>query len=349
MLMNLGARVLRLLPPETAHRCTLRLLSASTSFLPPPPVDDQRLSVRALGLQFSNPVGLAAGFDKNAEVADAILKLGFGFVECGTVTPRPQAGNTPPRLFRLAHSRAVINRMGFNNAGMEVIANRLSSRERQGILGLNIGANKDSLDRAADYLVAFTRLAPLANYIAVNVSSPNTPGLRALQGRSELERLLATLCDERARLNISIPLLLKVAPDLDEWAIDDIADVALASRIDGLIATNTTVERPQATSDALMREQGGLSGRPLFKQSTNILKAFGIRTAKKLVLVGAGGIGSGADAYAKIRAGASLVQLYTALVFDGPGLIARIKHDLLDLLVRDGFSNISQAIGIDSH
>ncbi len=348
MLTDSGAAFLRLLPPEAAHRATLGLVAAAKHLLPQPHPDNPRLAVQALGLEFPNPIGLAAGFDKNAEVPAAMLRFGFGFVECGTVTPRPQKGNPRPRLFRLTNARAVINRMGFNSEGMEAVARRLSARAHGGIVGINIGANRESPDRTADYCIAFRHLAPFADYIAVNVSSPNTPGLRGLQSRSDLERLLGALCEERARLSLVTPLLLKIAPDLDAWAIDEIADVALASGIEGLIATNTTTARPAGLDDRRAHERGGLSGKPLFPKSTEVLKALAARTARKLVLIGAGGIGSGADAYAKIRAGASLVQLYTALVFEGPSLIGRIKRDLLQLLSRDGFASVSDACGVDA-
>ena len=271
-----------------------------------------------------------------------MAKLGFGFVECGTVTPRPQAGNPRPRLFRLAEDGGVINRMGFNNDGMQVAADNLQRRGR-GIVGINVGANKDSADRIADYVRTFVLLAPLANYVTVNVSSPNTPGLRGLQNKDELRRLLAAITDARSG---GVPILLKIAPDLDDAALDEIAEVTLASGIEGLIVSNTTIARPPLRS-ANASQQGGLSGRPLFAPSTEILRKMRQRVGNRIVLVGVGGIASGADAYAKIRAGASLVQLYTALVYEGPGLVARIKQELLDLLVRDGFRNISDAIGAD--
>ena len=347
MLMETGASLLRVLPPESAHRATIGLVRAAGPLLPRPDPDDPRLAVRAFGCDFSNPVGLAAGFDKDAEVPDAMLKFGFGFVECGTVTPRAQPGNPRPRLFRLRSDRAVVNRMGFNNAGMDAMASRLARRRRKGIVGINIGANKDSADRIADYREAFARLAPFADYIAVNVSSPNTPGLRALQNRDELERLLGTLEEVRSQQDPATPLLLKIAPDLADAAIADVAEVALAFGLDGIIATNTTVERPAFLRARDASEQGGLSGRPLFERSTAVLRALGARVGNRLVLVGVGGVGSGADAYAKIRAGATLVQLYTALSFEGPRLVGRIKRDLLALLERDGFANISQAIGAD--
>jgi len=343
MLLDAGARMLRQLPPETSHRATIRLLSAGGAVLPAALPDDPKLAVTALGLRFPNPIGLAAGFDKDGEVPDAMLKLGFGFVEIGTVTPRSQAGNPKPRLFRLPEDRAVINRMGFNNAGMEAMARRLAKRKRNGILGINIGANKDSADRIADYRAAFARLAPFADYVTINVSSPNTPGLRTLQGRDELERLLGAVNEERAKL--PRPLLLKIAPDLDDAAIDDVADVALAAGLDGIIATNTTIDRSQGLRSANARETGGLSGAPLFQRSTEVLKALRAKVGSRITLVGVGGIGSGADAYAKIQAGASLVQLYTALAYEGPGLISRIKRELLQCLEQDGFDDLDRAGG----
>jgi dihydroorotate dehydrogenase len=346
--MDLAAGALRLLPAEAAHRGTVRLLRAGGPLLGPAAGDDPRLSVTALGLRFPNPIGLAAGFDKDAEVPDAMLRLGFGFAECGTVTPRPQAGNPRPRLFRLTQDGAVINRMGFNNDGMEVVAARLSRRNRSGVVGVNIGANKDSADRIADYRLGFARLAPLADYVAVNVSSPNTPGLRGLQDRAELERLLGVLAEERQRGAASVPLLLKIGPDLDAGALDAIAETALAFGLDGIIATNTTVERLASLRSAHAREAGGLSGRPLFARSTEILKQLRLRTGDKLTLVGVGGVRSGADAYAKLRAGASLVQLYTALAFAGPALLSQIKRELLALLKRDGFVSVADAVGADA-
>ena len=344
MLIDAAARALRLLPAETAHRATIRLTGAFGPLLPEPGADDPRLAVEVLGLKFPNPVGLAAGFDKDAQVPDAMRKLGFGFVECGTITPRAQAGNPKPRLFRLREDGAVINRMGFNNGGMERAAARLAQRKRRGILGINIGANKDSADRIADYAKGLEMFAPFADYVTVNVSSPNTPGLRGLQNRDELERLLGTLTQARARLCTRTPLLLKIAPDLDAPAMDDIAAVVAGSGIEGLIVSNTTVARP-ALKSARAAETGGLSGRPLLAPSTAVLSAMRARLGPRVTLIGVGGIESGADAYAKIRAGASLVQLYTALAFQGPGLVARIKRDLAALLARDGFASIADLHG----
>lgn len=341
MVLDSATRVLRLLPAEPAHRASVALTRMFGRALPEPPADPPSLRVEAFGLSFSNPLGLAAGYDKDAQVPDAMLKLGFGFVECGTVTPRPQDGNPKPRLFRLGEDLAVINRMGFNNRGMERAAHCLA-RRRRGIVGINIGANKDSLDRIADYAQCFVRLAPLADYVAVNVSSPNTPGLRGLQNRDELTRLLdrlRTVKGERAR-----PILLKIAPDLDLHALDDIAAVVARSGTEGVIVSNTTVSRPPLES-AEAGEPGGLSGKPLFSLSTDILREMRKRLSPATVLVGVGGIFSGRDAYEKIRAGATLVQLYTALVYRGPSLVQRIKAELAAALARDGFKTIAEAVG----
>lgn len=342
MMMDFAVALLRLLPPEAAHTATVELAAAFTPFVPRAKKDDPRLQVQTLGFTFSNPVGIAAGFDKNAKAYRAMFRLGFGHVECGTVTPLAQAGNPKPRLFRLYQDCAVINRMGFNNQGMECAAARLAKHGSDGVLGINIGANKDSKDRIADYRTAFARLAPLADYVAVNVSSPNTPGLRELQHRTELHMLLATLIE--ARGDAIKPILLKIAPDLDETALDDIAAEVLEAGIEGLIVANTTLARPPLESP-YAHEAGGLSGKPLFEPSTRVLAGLRARLGPKPVLIGVGGITSGADAYAKIRAGANLVQLYTALVFKGTGLLTQIKRDLLKFLERDGFATISDAVG----
>ena len=341
--LDLGAALLRRLPAETAHDLTLALVGKMP--LPRRFADPPALKVDVLGLSFPNPVGLAAGFDKNAAVPDAMARLGFGFVECGTVTPRPQTGNPRPRLFRLGEDRAVINRMGFNNAGMRNAAENLQRRKGEGVVGINIGANKDSEDRIGDYRLCFTELAPLADYVTVNISSPNTPGLRGLQNKDELSRLIDIVLT--ARDGMKKPVLVKIAPDLDDEALDQIAAVALMKGLDGLIVSNTTIARPPLKSRHA-GESGGLSGAPLLQPSTKILKAIRRRVGANLVLVGAGGIASGADAYAKIRAGASLVQLYSALVFEGPGLVARIKSELAECLVRDGYDNVAEAVGVDA-
>jgi dihydroorotate dehydrogenase len=344
-LFDSAASLLRTLPAERAHNLTLTLAAAAAPLLPRAAPDDSRLAVSAFGLDFPNPVGLAAGFDKNAQVPDAMGKFGFGFVECGTVTPRPQAGNPQPRLFRLAEDGAVINRMGFNNGGMDQAARNLKARKGHGIVGINIGANKDSEDRISDYVLGFAALAPLADYVTVNVSSPNTPGLRGLQNREELTRLLASLTALRG--GGVKPILLKIAPDLDDHALDEIADVVRTSRIEGLIVSNTTIARP-ALQSPLGRETGGLSGKPLYASSTDVLRGMRRRLGKSVVLIGVGGIASGEDAYGKIKAGASLVQLYTALVYQGPGLVLRIKQELLACLARDGYANVTDAVGVDA-
>jgi dihydroorotate dehydrogenase len=345
--IDTGAALLRTLPPETAHRATLSLLRFLAPLIPRPETDDPRLAVSALGLNFPNPLGLAAGFDKDACVPEAMLRLGFGFVEVGTLTPRPQEGNPRPRIFRLGADDAAINRMGFNNAGVAHAVARLRRRAGKGILGINIGANKDSTDRIADYRIAFAALAPFAAYVTVNVSSPNTPGLRGLQNRNELTRLLHMLVLERDVLKSHTPLLLKIAPDIELDTLDDIVDVALCAGIEGLIVSNTTVARPASLKSAHASETGGLSGKPLFDVSTELLRQTRARVGTKLVLVGVGGVSSGETAYAKIRAGATLVQFYTALALDGPSLVTRIKKELLALLDRDGFVRLTDAVGVD--
>lgn len=335
-------RLSHLLPPETAHRLAVRALP----LLPVrPAVASPRLRTLLCGLDLPNPVGLAAGFDKNAEAFAGALRQGFGWVETGSVTPRPQAGNPKPRLFRLVEDEAVINRMGFNNDGLEAVAARLAGRDPSaGVVGANIGINKDSTDPAGDYVPGLRRLLPLVDYVTVNVSSPNTPGLRGLQRREPLERLLAALVEARGA--VRKPLLVKIAPDLDEAGEEDIAEVALASGIDGLIVGNTTVARPSLRSPH-RAEAGGLSGRPLFEPSTALLQRMAQRVRGRLALVGVGGIASGADAYAKIRAGASAVQLYSAMVYGGLGLARRVARELDALLERDGFADVAAAIGAD--
>ena len=337
--------LLRLLPPETAHHLTLRALTLG---LVPPPgsAPDPLLRTTLWGRDFPNPIGLAAGFDKNAAVPDAMLGLGFGFVEIGSVTPLAQAGNPNPRVFRIAEDGAVINRLGFNNDGLDLVAARLAARSRRGIVGANIGKNRDSPDAAADYEAGIRAFAPLADYLVVNISSPNTPGLRDLQRRHEvtalLERLLAA---RRAAAPATPPLLVKIAPDLTVEERADLADVALTSGIDGLIIANTTVARPPGLRGVHAHEPGGLSGKPLFAPSTALLAEMYRRTKGRVPLIGVGGIASGADAYAKIRAGASLVQLYTALIYQGPGLVERIKSELAALLRRDRFASVAAAVG----
>lgn len=330
---------------ESAHRLAIHALRIG---LVPADrgVDDPVLATTAWGQPFPNPIGLAAGFDKNAEVPDAMLRAGFGFVEIGTVTPRPQPGNPRPRLFRLAEDRGVINRMGFPGEGLDDVLRRLKVRPRVGLVGVNVGANKDSADRAADYAACVAAMAPWADYLVCNVSSPNTPGLRDLQGRTDLLRLLNGALAARGK-HSDVPLLVKIAPDLSEGDVEDVAGAALEAGIDGMIVGNTTVSRPADLRSPRRTEGGGLSGSPLRDLSTSVLHCAARAVRGRLILIGCGGIASGVDAYAKIRAGATLVQLYTALVFGGPGLVRTIKAELAALLKRDGFSSVSQAVGAD--
>jgi dihydroorotate dehydrogenase len=331
------------LDPETAHGLTIKALK--TGLIAPAGADDPILATTLAGLSLPSPIGLAAGFDKNAEVPDALLRLGFGFVEAGTVTPLPQPGNPRPRMFRLVEDRAVINRLGFNNEGLDAFLARLGARVgRPGIVGANVGANKDTADRIADYEQGVAAVRGHASYITVNISSPNTPGLRALQSREALAELVGRAMT--ARGPGGPPLFVKVAPDLTDEDIRDIAEVALAGGIDGLIVSNTTIARP-ALRSRHAGEAGGLSGAPLLKPSTQVLRAFRAATAGRLPLIGVGGIASGADAYAKIRAGASAVQLYTGLVYAGPGLVGQIKRDLAACLRRDGLASVGAAVGLD--
>ncbi|MCA0248586.1 MAG: quinone-dependent dihydroorotate dehydrogenase [Proteobacteria bacterium] len=336
--------VLSRIDAEAAHGLAVRALK--TGLMPGDSRDDpSSLRVGIWGRHLPNPIGLAAGFDKNAEVADAMLNLGFGLVEIGSVTPRPQAGNPRPRLFRLAEDRGVINRMGFPGQGLEAARSRLATRPRRGFVGVNVGANKDSTDRAADYVTGCVALAPYADYLVCNVSSPNTPGLRNLQGRTELAGLLKRVQDAIAAK--PVPLVVKIAPDATEDDLDDIVAVCRELKLDGIIVGNTTLSRPASLQSPRRNETGGLSGAPLTSLSTEVLRRTAQRVEGQFPLIGCGGIGSGADAYAKIRAGATLVQLYSAMVFEGPPLIRRIKDELAALLARDGFSSVEAAIGAD--
>jgi len=348
-LYRLISPALRGLPREAAHELTLRalelglgrILGASTARSPDPPVLGQRL----WGLDFANPVGVAAGYDKDARVPDAMRRLGFGFVEVGTLTPRPQPGNPKPRVFRLERDQAIINRMGFNSGGLDAACDRLSRRTRSGIVGVNLGKNRETNDAAGDYAEGIRRTVRLADYLVVNVSSPNTPGLRELQHRQVLGSLLERLMSVREATGCRVPLLLKIAPDLTSGERRDIAQAVLEAGIDGLIVSNTTVARPPSLVSRRANEAGGLSGRPLFAPSTGLLAEMYRLTRGRLPLIGVGGIASAEDAYAKIRAGASLVQLYTALVFAGPALVGRIKSGLAGLLERNGFGSIAEAVG----
>ena len=340
--------LLRALPPETAHRVTVAALAAGVAGRCRE-ADPPSLRQRLWGLNFPNPIGIAAGFDKDARAPEALLRLGFGFVETGTVTPRPQPGNPKPRVFRLDEDGAVINRMGFNSGGLDAVVARMARRDRSaGLVGVNIGRNRSSADATADYVEGVRRAVPLADYLVVNVSSPNTPGLRDLQARTVLESLLRRLLDARAETGVSIPLLVKIAPDLTQEERADIAAVALATGIDGIVVANTTVARPPDLRSPAANEAGGLSGRPLFAASTALLAEIYRLTEGRIPLIGVGGISSAVDAYAKIRAGASLVQLYTALIFAGPGLIGAIKAGLAELLRRDGLASVGEGVGIDA-
>jgi dihydroorotate dehydrogenase len=348
---NFSLPLLRWFDPEDAHRMAIQGLR----LLPPirQRADDPKLAVRAFGLNFPNPIGLAAGFDKSAEVPDALLKLGFGFVEIGSVTPRAQPGNPRPRVFRLERDEGVINRMGFNNDGAHIVLRRLAARAHSGgIVGVNIGANKDSANRIADYVRLIEIFAPVASYFTVNVSSPNTPGLRNLQQAAALDELLAKVIDARERVRQNAgdtPVLLKIAPDLTLAELDDVVHIARSRRADGMIVGNTTLARPSTLRDqSRAKEQGGLSGRPLFRLSTRMVAETYVRAEGAFPLVGVGGIDSGGAALTKIRAGATLIQLYSSLVYKGLGLIDDIKNDLTSTLLRIGRDSLSDVIGADA-
>jgi dihydroorotate dehydrogenase len=329
--------------PERAHTIALRALGAMPRWSEADPHGPLRTEVA--GIAFPNPVGMGAGFDKDAISAAGLLGLGFGFVEVGTLTPRPQAGNPKPRLFRLAEDRAVINRMGFNNGGVDAAVGRLTMRDRDsGVVGINIGANKDTVDRVADYRQAFRAVAPLADYVTVNVSSPNTPGLRAMQDKGALDELLDAVLGLRAERGCDVPVFLKVAPDLQPADVDDIAEVALRRGLDALIVSNTTIARPSLRSRHA-GETGGLSGAPLKQPALERLRDFRKATGGALPLIGVGGIATAEDAWERIRAGASLVQLYSAMVYEGPGIARTICGGLEALMRRDGFSSIAEAVG----
>ncbi|MBO9708238.1 MAG: quinone-dependent dihydroorotate dehydrogenase [Caulobacter sp.] len=350
-LHDVAARALHALDPEDAHGWAIRGLKMGLG-----PVeagrDDPILAATVAGLKLSNCVGLAAGFDKNAEVPAAMIRAGFGFVECGTVTPLAQAGNPRPRLFRLTQDQAVINRMGFNNEGLEPFAARLSALKAGGsggVVGANIGANKDAADRIGDYVTGLTRLWGLSDYFTANISSPNTPGLRALQTKAALEELLGRIAEARASLRAAsttdYPIFLKVAPDLEEGEVEAIVETVVGAGLDGIIVSNTTVARPDTLASSQAGEGGGLSGAPLLAASTAVLARFRQAAGGRTALIGAGGIASGADALAKIKAGAQAVQLYSALVYGGPGLVTRIKRDLAARLRAEGFASVTDAVG----
>jgi dihydroorotate dehydrogenase len=339
------------LEPEDAHHLALRMLKFAP--FPAPVPDDKRLAMRVFGVNFPNPVGIAAGFDKNAEVPDALLRLGFGFVEVGTITPKPQSGNPRPRLFRLDADCGVINRLGFNSQGADAALRRLAARAQAGgVVGINVGANKDAADRIVDYVSLIERFAPVASYVTVNISSPNTPGLRNLQQAAALDELLARVLDARDRVAPNAgptPVLLKIAPDLALPDLDDVVGVARARRVDGMIVGNTTVTRPKSLRDVdKAKEAGGLSGRPLSALADRMLAETYVRVEGVFPLVGAGGIDSGETALGKIRAGASLVQVYSGLVFRGLCLVDEIKHTLIAALERDRKTSLADDVGADA-
>lgn len=337
--------------PEDIHHLTIKALQWG---LGPccDEADDPVLRTSVLGFEFSNPVGLAAGLDKQAEAIDPLMNFGFGFAELGGVTPRPQPGNPRPRLFRAAKAEAIINRFGFNSVGADVFAERLKAwretpKRTRHPVGVNLAKNKETTDDAADYSAGLIKVAPYVDFVAVNISSPNTPGLRDLQGRERLNALLKQVLDTRDAHAPALPVLVKIAPDLTEEQQADVAAVALSTRIQGLIVGNTTLSRPDVIPETIAKEAGGLSGRPLYELSTKVLGNIYRLTEGKIPLIGCGGISSGQDAYAKIRAGASLLQLYSVLIFQGPLAVRRIKRDLAVLLKRDGFAHVAEAVGVD--
>ena len=342
-LQKIGLPIMHLLDAERAHRLSIIALNAGLVPMPGP-ITSNRLSTNIAGLSLPNPVGLAAGFDKNAEATAPLLQSGFGFIEVGAATPRAQPGNPKPRLFRLTKDEAAINRFGFNNQGMEVIAERLAARPTSGVLGINLGANKDSANKAEDFAKVLAACGPYVEFATVNVSSPNTEKLRDLQGKAALERLLAGVMEANAALAKPVAIFLKIAPDLEVQDLRDIAEVALSSGISGIIATNTTLSREGLRSEH-STEAGGLSGQPLFEKSTRILAQLFNLTEGQLPIIGVGGVGSADQAYAKILAGASAVQLYTAMVYKGIGLAADIARGLDALLKRDGYENVADAVG----
>jgi dihydroorotate dehydrogenase len=344
LLEQAGLRVLRCVDPETAHGLAINALRLGLVASPGGPVSSSRLRTQIAGLELMNPVGLAAGFDKNATVLGPLSQSGFGFVEVGAATPRAQPGNPRPRLFRLAQDRAAINRFGFNNDGMDAIADRLAKRPATGVIGLNLGANKDSADRSNDFVQVLQRCGAHIDFATVNVSSPNTEKLRDLQGKEALAALLRQVIEARDSLPKPLPIFLKIAPDLTAEELADVAWVAVESKVDAIIATNTTLAR-DGLHGSHKGEAGGLSGAPLFERSTRVLAQLSVLTDGAVPLIGVGGIGSAEQAYAKICAGASAVQLYTALVYQGMTLVVDIAKGLDQMLERDGFANVTDAVG----
>lgn len=350
LMHELGTVLLRKLPAENAHKLTIKALGGGLGPKFRASISSN-LAINVGGLNLPNPIGLAAGFDKDCEVSTPMLAAGFGFVECGTVTPLPQHGNSKPRLFRLVEDKAVINRMGFNNAGLNKFKNNLEKRKlKNGLVGANLGANKDSKNRVEDYAIGLKSLWGLSDYFTINISSPNTPGLRDLQNENAMEELLGRVSEVRAQLagdRPSYPIFLKVAPDLGLGEIERIVEQSRSYGINAIIVSNTTVARPSSLKSKYKIEKGGLSGQPLFDLSTEILRQFYAAAKGKIDLIGVGGVSNGLQAYEKIRAGASAVQIYSALVYEGPGLVNAINTDLLLRLKADGFKSIAEAVGKD--
>jgi len=348
-LFDIPIKILKFLPPELAHSFSIQALKYLN--LKYDNINDPILSQHILGLDFPNPIGLAAGFDKNAEVISSMFSLGFGFIEVGTITPLPQNGNPKPRVFRLEEDKGIINSLGFNNKGILKAKKNLikfkSSSNKNRIVGVNLGINKNSTDSINDYLFGIESFCNLANYITINISSPNTVGLRDLQLRGKIENLIKQVVLKREKIEslTKIPIFIKISPDLNDDQLRDIALISLANNIDGLIITNTTINRPNNLLSKNKNFKGGLSGKPLFQASNKILKKMYNLTNGQIILIGVGGISSGSDCYEKIKSGASLIQLYSALTFSGPSLISKIKKELIDLIKTDGYKNISDLIG----
>ncbi|WP_102830561.1 quinone-dependent dihydroorotate dehydrogenase [Bartonella bovis] len=338
----IGRSVLFMLDPERAHR--LAIAGLKTGLSECLKIFDKRLCVTVAGLEFKNFIGLAAGFDKNAEVIDGVLSLGFGFTEIGTVTPKPQMGNPKPRLFRLVEDEAIINRMGFNNDGHQAVYKRICARKQDGIIGINIGANKDTVDRIDDYIAGITCFYDVADYFTINISSPNTPGLRDLQARKSLSFLMKAISqarnEKKEKHSFSVPIFLKIAPDLTEQELDDIAEEMKLSDFDGLIVSNTTLLRQGLKNSALISEEGGLSGRPLFEHSTIVLAKMRQKLGKEIAIIGVGGVRDAQTALEKIKAGADLVQLYSGMIYEGPELAVTIMKDVLQIMQQDGADTI---------
>ncbi len=346
---NLLVKIIKIFPPEFAHDLTLKLLKLNLS--KKNIIDNPMLNQHFLGLDFSNPIGLAAGFDKNAEVINPIFNLGFGFVEIGTITPKPQKGNNKPRIFRLKEDEAIINHLGFNNLGTEKILKNLkkfrSLNFKGKVLGINIGKNQHSLNAIDDYCYCLEKLSGFGHYITVNISSPNTPGLRDLQLRGKIEVLVKSLQKKQKELTnrADLPIFIKISPDISEEQLRDIALMSLANNVSGLVISNTTIKRKNNLASPNKNEIGGLSGKPLFLQSTLILKKMYSLTNGQVPLIGVGGVSNGKECYEKIKAGANLIQLYTALIYQGPNVVNRIKNELIDLMKTDGFNNIREIVG----